>query len=87
MISHMKAHQRFITSWSGRVASLWSSDRVRMPKRWWSSGSSQIEVPVDATEATILETAKADDKIKPLIDGKPIKREIYVKGRLVNLVV
>ena len=48
---------------------------------------SQIEVPVDATEATILETAKADAKVLPFLDGKPIKREIYVKGRLVNLVV
>ena len=31
--------------------------------------------------------AKADDKVQPFLAGKPIKREIYVKGRLVNLVV
>ena len=48
---------------------------------------SQIEVPVDATEQTILAAAKADDKVQPFLAGKPIKREIYVKGRLVNLVV
>jgi leucyl-tRNA synthetase len=48
---------------------------------------SQIEVPSDATEASIIALAKADDKIQPFLDGKPIKREIYVKGRLVNLVV
>ncbi|NVB80491.1 MAG: leucine--tRNA ligase, partial [Kofleriaceae bacterium] len=48
---------------------------------------SQIEVPVDATEQVILETAKADEKVQPFIAGKTIKREIYVKGRLVNLVV
>ena len=48
---------------------------------------SQIEVPHDATEATILAAAKADEKVMPFLDGKPIKREIYVKGRLVNLVV
>jgi leucyl-tRNA synthetase len=48
---------------------------------------SQIEVPVDATEATILGAAKADEKVQSFIAGKPIKREIYVKGRLVNLVV
>ncbi len=47
----------------------------------------QIEVPVDATEATILATAKADAKVAPFLDGKQIKKEIYVKGRLVNLVV
>ena len=47
----------------------------------------QIEVPADATEATILAAAKADEKVAAFIAGKPIKREIYVKGRLVNLVV
>jgi leucyl-tRNA synthetase len=47
----------------------------------------QIEVPVDATEQTILAAAKADAKVQPFLAGKDIKREIYVKGRLVNLVV
>jgi leucyl-tRNA synthetase len=48
---------------------------------------SQIEVSSDATEPSIIAAAKADDKVQPWIAGKPIKREIYVKGRLVNLVV
>ncbi|HEU0034054.1 MAG TPA: leucine--tRNA ligase [Kofleriaceae bacterium] len=48
---------------------------------------SQIEVPADATEQMILSTAKADEKVQSFLGGKPIKREIYVKGRLVNLVV
>jgi leucyl-tRNA synthetase len=47
----------------------------------------QIEVPTDATEATILAAAKADAKVLPFLGDKPIKREIYIKGRLVNLVV
>jgi leucyl-tRNA synthetase len=48
---------------------------------------SAIEVPAAATEAEIIAAAKADDKVQQFLDGKPIKREIYVKGRLVNLVV
>ena len=47
----------------------------------------EIEVPADADQAAVLHAAKSDDKIAALIAGKPIKREIYVKGRLVNLVV
>jgi leucyl-tRNA synthetase len=47
----------------------------------------EIEVPADADEAAVLHAAKTDEKIAALIAGKPIKREIYVKGRLVNLVV
>ena len=48
---------------------------------------STIAVPVDATEPVILATAKADPKVITFIEGKALKREIYVKGRLVNLVV
>ena len=48
---------------------------------------SQIEVPVDASEAAILAVARADEKVQSFLAGKAIKREIYVKGRLVNLVV
>lgn len=47
----------------------------------------EIEVPADADQVAVLHAAKSDDKIAALIAGKPIKREIYVKGRLVNLVV
>jgi leucyl-tRNA synthetase len=47
----------------------------------------QIEVPADAAEDTIKAAARADEKVVPFLDGKPIKKEIYVKGRLVNLVV
>ena len=48
---------------------------------------SEIEVPADATQEAILAAAKADEKIQGFIAGKEIKREVYVKGRLVNLVV
>jgi leucyl-tRNA synthetase len=47
----------------------------------------QVEVAASAAEADIIAAAKADEKVKQFLEGKPIKREIYVKGRLVNLVV
>jgi leucyl-tRNA synthetase len=46
-----------------------------------------IEVAPDAAEADIIAAAKVEPKVAEFIAGKPIKREIYVKGRLVNLVV
>ncbi len=46
-----------------------------------------IEVAADAAEADIIAAAKAEPKVADFLAGKPIKREIYVKGRLVNLVV
>jgi leucyl-tRNA synthetase len=47
----------------------------------------EIVVPADAAQDAILAAAKADPKVAEVIAGKAIKREIYVKGRLVNLVV
>ncbi|HWO22549.1 MAG TPA: leucine--tRNA ligase [Kofleriaceae bacterium] len=47
----------------------------------------QVEVPADAAEDVIKAAARADEKVVPFLEGKPIKREIYVKGKLVNLVV
>ncbi|MGE0545800.1 MAG: leucine--tRNA ligase [Kofleriaceae bacterium] len=47
----------------------------------------QIEVAPDASEASIIALAKSDEKVQQFLAGKAIKREIYVKGRLVNIVV
>lgn len=47
----------------------------------------QIEVSADADEATIIQEAKAAERVSTHIDGKTILKEIYIKGRLVNLVV
>ena len=46
----------------------------------------EITVATDATDAEIFAAAKADAKVAPYLDGKPIKREIY-KGNVVSLVV
>lgn len=47
----------------------------------------QVEVAADADEATIIKEAKLVERVKPHIDGKTLVKEIYVKGRLVSLVV
>jgi leucyl-tRNA synthetase len=46
-----------------------------------------IDVSADAPDAEVIAAAKAEPKVVDFIAGKPIKREIYVKGRLVNLVI
>jgi leucyl-tRNA synthetase len=45
-----------------------------------------IDVPVDISEQDAIATAKADPKVARHLEGKTIRREIYVPGRLVNLV-
>ncbi|MCH5191809.1 MAG: leucine--tRNA ligase [Oscillospiraceae bacterium] len=46
----------------------------------------KINVPADIEQADAIALAKADEKIKAELDGKNIIKEIYVKGRLVNIV-
>jgi len=46
-----------------------------------------IEVPVDADEATVFALAEAEENVRRAIDGRPLRKRIYVPGRVVNLVV
>jgi leucyl-tRNA synthetase len=47
----------------------------------------QAEVPADADESTIIAEAKTVERVRHYIQGRRIVKEVYVKGRLVNLVV
>lgn len=48
---------------------------------------SKILVAKDASEEEVKEKALADEKIKTWLKGKEIKKFVYVKGRIVNIVV
>ncbi|HET7041509.1 MAG TPA: class I tRNA ligase family protein, partial [Gemmatimonadales bacterium] len=47
----------------------------------------KVSVPRDADEATVIAAALADEATKKFLDGKELRKKIYVPGRLVNLVV
>ncbi|MDE6133184.1 MAG: leucine--tRNA ligase [Oscillospiraceae bacterium] len=47
----------------------------------------KVMVPAEAEQSEALEIAKAVPDVAAAIDGKNIVKEIYVKGRLVNIVV
>ncbi len=46
-----------------------------------------INVPVDLTESQLVELASAEPRVIPHLAGKAIKKTIYVKGRLINILV
>ena len=48
---------------------------------------STITIAVDADKDTAIAAAKADEKIVAATDGKTIIKEIYVPGKIVNIVV
>lgn len=47
----------------------------------------KINIAPDAEQADVLAQAKADKSVAQAVDGKNIVKEIYVKGRIVNIVV
>lgn len=47
----------------------------------------RISIPRDLAEAEVLALAKEEENIVKFLDGKSLIKEIYIPGRLVNLVV
>jgi leucyl-tRNA synthetase len=48
---------------------------------------SKFNINADADDDTIKEVALSDERAKKFINGKPVKRVIVVKKKLVNIVI
>ena len=48
---------------------------------------SRINIAADLDSKDVIEMAKKDERILQLIEGKEIIKELYVKGKLVNIVI
>ena len=47
----------------------------------------KLMIPAEAEQSEVIALAKADENVKKSVEGMNIIKEIYVKGRLVNIVV
>jgi leucyl-tRNA synthetase len=47
----------------------------------------RVTVPASADEAQVREAALADEGVQKYMDGKPIRKFVYVRGKLANVVV
>jgi leucyl-tRNA synthetase len=47
----------------------------------------RVRIPVDADQDAAVKVALADANVQKFVEGKPIRKAIYVKGKLVNIVV
>ena len=50
-------------------------------------GGARLTVPADASEMELEQLALADPAVKAHTAGKPIKKVVVAKGRLVSIVV
>ena len=46
-----------------------------------------VEVSMSLSSEEILEAIKSDSKVQELLTGKEIKKEIYVPGKIYNVVI
>ena len=46
-----------------------------------------ITLPMDITKEAVEETVLANDTVKKWVENKPVKKVIYVQGKMVNVVV
>jgi len=47
----------------------------------------RVTVARNATEAVVVEAARAEPQIAKFLDGKSVQKVVYVPNRLLNLVV
>lgn len=73
--------------WPSFDETLLKADTLDIPVQINGKLRGVITVPADITKEALEAAAKNDERIKPLLEGKTIKKVIVVPGKLVNLVV
>ena len=63
------------------------SDTVQLAVQVNGKTRGQVAVPADATEEQALAIARSDANVARHLADKPVRRSIYVSGRIVNFVV
>ncbi|MEM8487320.1 MAG: leucine--tRNA ligase [Bacteroidota bacterium] len=86
---HQMGHQESLAyaTWPQALDEHLKQDTIEIAVQVNGKVRGAIHVAPDAAKELVLETAKANESIVRHIEGKTMRREIYVPGRIVNLVV
>ncbi len=76
----------FVSSWPIYDENAIVADTIKIAVQVNGKLRGEVEVDSEADDVTIISSAKSAEKVVPHLEGKKIIKEIYVKGRLVNLV-
>jgi leucyl-tRNA synthetase len=90
-----EVHQRLTQSsssvsnlpWPGVDAALLVDATVEIPVQVNGKLAGRVTVDSGAGEEAVVEAALANAEVQLKISGKPLKKKIYVKGRMLNLVI
>lgn len=75
------------TSWPTYDPALLIDDSITIAVQVNGKVRDQITIPVDSTDADVEVVALASEKVQKYVEGKTPKKVIYVKGKLVSVVV
>ena len=75
------------TPWPTFDPALATSERITLVVQVNGKVRGRLDVERGAAESDALALARADEKIRPWVEGKEIARAVYVPDRLLNLVV
>ncbi len=73
--------------WPRYDANLLKADTIEVPVQINGKVRGKLTVAADISKEALEAAALGDERIKPLLEGKTIKKVIVVPGKLVNLVV
>ncbi|MBL7647841.1 MAG: leucine--tRNA ligase [Candidatus Hydrogenedentes bacterium] len=73
--------------WPKWDESLLVENTIELPIQINGKSRGTVTVAIDADKDTILAAAKAEPKIQSALEGMTVVKEIYVPGKIVNLVV
>ena len=77
----------FQETWPGYDERLAASGDVEVVVQVNGKVRGRVTVGRGASEAHVLEQALKDESVRKFVDGKPVRKTIYVQDRLLNLVV
>ncbi len=75
-----------VSTWPTHEEKYLSEDTVIVVVQVNGKLRGQVRVASGASKETIVEAARSDSKIARYLDGKPVRKTIYVAGKLVNFV-
>jgi leucyl-tRNA synthetase len=74
-------------SWPAWDAEALNTDEVEIAIQVSGKVRSRMMVGMEESETSIKERALADDRLLPFLDNRPIRKVIYVKHKLINIVI
>ena len=75
-----------LSDWPTYDASKTVDDTIEIAVQICGKLRATIQIPREADQATAIAAAKAEGKVQAALEGKTIVKEIYVPGRIVNIV-